>query len=108
MAVEINAGASIATLINVFETTPETQQQLLELLHAATVDGASKHPGFVSANFHLSTDGLRIVNYAQWESVEAFESYRADPSRRPAVDEILSVALSADPHVYSVASSYTR
>jgi quinol monooxygenase YgiN len=108
MAVEIEAGTSLATLINVFETTPETQQRLLTLLHEATEDSASKHRGFVSASFHVSRDGLRIVNYAQWESPEALQAYLADPARKPMVEKILEVAVSADPHVYDVASSYTR
>jgi quinol monooxygenase YgiN len=107
MTVEIRTGTGIATLINVFETTPETQQELLALLHEATVDSASKHPGFVSANFHVSRDGLRIVNYAQWESTEELQSYLADPARKPMVEKILDVAKSADPHVYDVVSSYT-
>ena len=39
-------------------------------------------PGFVSANIHVSTDGTRVVNYAQWESAEAFQAMLADPGPR--------------------------
>ena len=39
-----------------------------------------KHiPGFVSANIHRSLDGKKIVNYAQWESMDAFEAMRKNP-----------------------------
>jgi quinol monooxygenase YgiN len=31
-------------------------------------------PGFVSANVHRSLDGTKVINYAQWESVEAFSA----------------------------------
>ena len=39
-------------------------------------------PGFVSANIHLSTDRTRVVNYAQWESAEAYSAMLADPTAR--------------------------
>jgi heme-degrading monooxygenase HmoA len=40
-----------------------------------------KHaPGFVSANIHRSLDGKKVVNYAQWESKEAFEAMGKIPS----------------------------
>ncbi|MET7363150.1 antibiotic biosynthesis monooxygenase [Streptomyces sp. NPDC005562] len=29
------------------------------------------HPGLLSAHFHVSTDGRRVVNYAEWESEQA-------------------------------------
>ncbi|WP_329140048.1 antibiotic biosynthesis monooxygenase [Streptomyces sp. NBC_01476] len=32
---------------------------------------AGQHPGMISANFHLSTDGTRVLNYAEWTSDEA-------------------------------------
>jgi hypothetical protein len=37
-------------------------------------------PGFVSANIHASLDGTKVVNYAQWESQEAFTSMFSDPA----------------------------
>lgn len=29
------------------------------------------HPGGIAAHFHLSTDGTRVLNYAEWESARA-------------------------------------
>ncbi|MFF6882508.1 antibiotic biosynthesis monooxygenase [Streptomyces sp. NPDC012421] len=35
-------------------------------------------PGGISGQFHLSTDGGRVLNYAEWESERAHEEWLAD------------------------------
>ncbi|GHH03502.1 antibiotic biosynthesis monooxygenase [Streptomyces lanatus] len=37
------------------------------------------HPGGISAHFHLSTDGTRVLNYAEWESAQAHIDALAAP-----------------------------
>jgi len=70
---EIKANAGVITQINVFTTTPENQQPLIDLLlEAANV--ARTVPGWLSASIHRSADGTRVVNYAQCESHEAWEA----------------------------------
>jgi len=32
-------------------------------------------PGFISASFHSSEGGRKVLNYAQWSSKEAYESF---------------------------------
>lgn len=56
---------NLVTLINVFTVAREHQQALLDLLEQATCEVMAKQPGFISANFHKSLDGTRVVNYAQ-------------------------------------------
>src|SRR5258707_14665596 len=58
----------IATLINVFTVAPNDQQRLVDLLTTASERTIKHLPGFVSASIHKSTDGTRVVNYAQWNS----------------------------------------
>lgn len=67
------------TLINVFTVEPEKQRELVTLVIEATNSTMKHMPGFVSANIHRSLDGKRVVNYAQWESMAAFEAMRKDP-----------------------------
>lgn len=38
-------------------------------------------PGGISAHFHLSTDGERVLNYAEWESAQAHVDALASPGR---------------------------
>jgi quinol monooxygenase YgiN len=104
----ITAGAPVATLINVFTVRPDRQRQLVDLLVRATEEVMRHHPGFVAANIHASEDGTRVVNYAQWESAEAFRAMLANPEAREHMRECGALADSADPHLHTVESVHHR
>ncbi len=104
----ISVGAPVATLINVFVVRPERQRQLVELLVRATEEVIRHRPGFVAANIHASEDGTRVVNYAQWESAEAFRAMLADPVAREHMAECGELAESFDPHLHTVESVHHR
>ena len=70
----------VCTLINVFTVKPERQQELLDVLTEATEEVIKHLPGFISANFHKSVDGVRVANYAQWENPGSITG-NAQPSR---------------------------
>ena len=70
----IRADSPVVTLINVFSVAPENQARLLEAWQRSTDEVIRHLPGFVSANIHASLDGTKVVNYAQWETREAFAS----------------------------------
>lgn len=99
----IDKDASVATLINVFTVPPDKQQQLVDALVRATEDVMQHYRGFVSANIHASLDGQRVVNYAQWESQEAFQAMLADPVAQEHMTAITELA-TADPHLYAISS----
>ncbi len=61
-----------------FEVKPENQQRLIEL-ERENVMVALEHPDLISANFHRSLDGTRIVNYGQWRSLENFDALLKEP-----------------------------
>jgi len=73
----------VVTLINVFTVKPENQQRLVDLLIEATKTTMRHLPGFVSANIHKCFDGTKVVNYAQWRSVEDFEAIKQNPGAHP-------------------------
>ena len=75
----IRADAPVVTLINVFTVDPTNQQQLVEVWQDATEEVMRHQPGFVSASIHRSLDGTKVINYAQWESREAFAAMFGDP-----------------------------
>jgi heme-degrading monooxygenase HmoA len=77
--VSIGAGDGVVTLINVFTVDPDRQQQLVDLWQQATEETMRHQPGFISATIHRSFDGTKVVNYAQWESREAFAAMFRDP-----------------------------
>jgi heme-degrading monooxygenase HmoA len=100
----IHEHAPLATLINVFTVAPERASELAEALRVATEETVRFVPGFVSANIHVSTDGTRVVNYAQWRSAEAYQAMFDDPGAREHIGRCAALATSFEPHLYTVVS----
>ena len=97
----ISAEKHVYTLINVFTVAPERQDDLVNML-VETTEKLVKHiPGFVSASFHKSLDGTRVVNYAQWENKEAFERILQNPEVRARMGQAQQIG-SSDAHFYTV------
>jgi quinol monooxygenase YgiN len=103
----IDTSNTHATLINVFTVEPDRARPLVDLLATVTEETMRHVPGFVSANIHLSTDGTRVVNYAQWASAEAYEQMLQDPSAREHMAKAAALASGFDPHLYTVESVHT-
>ena len=100
----ITADADYATLINVFTVQPDRARELADALTAATEEVMQHVEGFISANIHLSTDGTRVVNYAQWRSAEAFQAMLSNPTARQHMAQCAELADGFEPHLYTVES----
>jgi quinol monooxygenase YgiN len=103
----ITAHASHATLINMFTVQPERARELADLLTAATEDVMQHIDGFISANIHLSTDGTRVVNYAQWRDAEAMQAMRSNPTAQEHMTRCAELADGFEPHLYTVESVHS-
>lgn len=104
----IEQHSDYATLINVFTVEPDKASELVAMLASATENVMVHQPGFRSANIHLSTDGTRVLNYAQWDSAEAYQAMLADPTAREHMAPAAALAVSFDPHIYTVESVHDR
>jgi quinol monooxygenase YgiN len=93
------------TLINVFTVTPEKQHELIALLTDVTEQNVRHHPGFVSASLHRGIDGTRVTMYAQWASIDDYETMRQNPGPAPALEQALKMA-TFDPSMYEVAEIF--
>jgi quinol monooxygenase YgiN len=100
----ITTHADHVTLINVFSVQPGRARELVDLLTAATEEVMQHIDGFISANIHLSTDGTRVVNYAQWRSAEAMQAMQQNPTAREHMVLCAEVADGFEPHLYTVES----
>jgi len=101
----VSRESHLVTVINVFETKPEQQQELIDQW-IRFVEEVRGEPGLIGTALHRSTDGTRVVNYAQWRSKEDFESfakkYREQmEARRPLAERV-------DPHLYEVVYLFER
>jgi quinol monooxygenase YgiN len=103
----ITAHADYATLINVFTVQPDRARQLVDLLTEATEDVMQHIDGFISANIHLSADGTRVVNYAQWRSAEAMQAMRQDATAQQHMAQCADLADGFEPHLYTVESVHS-
>ncbi|MEV3853796.1 antibiotic biosynthesis monooxygenase [Streptomyces sp. NPDC050095] len=61
----------------------DRQERIIESVVGA-LEGApaDQHRGMLSAHFHASTDGTRVLNYAQWTDDAAHEAFLAGATRR--------------------------
>lgn len=57
----------------------ERQRAWADAVFEALESDPKQHPGGISAHFHLSTDGTRVLNYAEWESAQAHIDALAAP-----------------------------
>jgi quinol monooxygenase YgiN len=101
----VSRESHLVTLTNVFETKPEQQQELIDQW-IRFVEEVRGEPGLIRTALHRSTDGTRVVNYAQWRSKKDFESfakkYREQmEARRPLAERV-------DPHLYEVVYLFER
>jgi quinol monooxygenase YgiN len=92
------------TLINVFTVEPDNAAELASLLTSATEEVMRHQPGFLSANIHLSSDRTRVLNYAQWQSAEHYQAMLSDDTAREHMASAAALAISFDPHLYTVES----
>jgi quinol monooxygenase YgiN len=97
----ISVDDETVTLINVFDVEPFKQHELVDVLTEGTEKVIRQRPGFVSVNLLTSNDGTRVVNYAQWNSLEDIKAAMADPEVQGYARRAAELA-QATPHVYSV------
>ena len=95
----ISQNGNLVTLINVFETKPEQQQALIDQWIRFTEE-VKKEPGYIGTALHRSTDGTRVINYAQWRSNADFDSFLKKYGQQFA--QFAQHASRIDPHVHEV------
>ncbi|MBX6383861.1 MAG: antibiotic biosynthesis monooxygenase [Microbispora sp.] len=95
----------IATFINVFDVDPSQQQELIAILNEGTEKVIRHRPGFVSVNILASADGSRVVNLAQWRSVDDIKATASDPEAQAYAKKAAEIA-KAQPQPYKVVSVY--
>jgi quinol monooxygenase YgiN len=101
----ISKGRAAVTLINVFTVPPEKQDELIALLKEVTERNVRHCKGFISASLHRGIDGRKVTMYAQWASIDDYESMRKDAGSSPALQKALAFA-KFEPGMYEVAEIF--
>jgi quinol monooxygenase YgiN len=69
----------VTVRIDFEEGAGERREEWVDLVLKALADDPVGHTGLISAHFHLSTDGRHVLNYAEWESDQAYDRALAAP-----------------------------
>ena len=101
----ISREGHLVTLINVFETRPKPQQELIDHW-MRFVDSVKGAPGMIGTSLHRSSDGTRVVNYAQWRSKADLDRFQKQ--YRQQMEACRQAASHVDPHLYEVVSVYEQ
>jgi quinol monooxygenase YgiN len=94
----------VITVIFSFAVEPERQQELVDMMIEALETTTKHQPGFVSASFHKSLDGVRVFNYAQWKTQAEYQAFAQSPQDQE-IGAKLSQFQLLDSHVYEVVIS---
>lgn len=97
---------SLTTVIIIFTVKPEQQQALIETIEEF-LETVKAQPGFISANLHKSTDGVKVANYAQWSSMEAFQAFRNNEAVQAKAAKLFEFDI-PDSHVYEIVASESK
>lgn len=94
----------VITVIIIFAVEPERQQELIEAIAEFLETAVKQQPGFVSSSIHKSLDGVRVMNYAQWQSQEDYKAFINNSSVQSQGAKLANFHL-LHSHVYEVAVS---
>ena len=61
-----------------FRMPPENQPQMMKLAQE-NITKAMQLDGLISANFHRSLDGTRVINYGQWQDMQTIDQLKQQP-----------------------------
>jgi hypothetical protein len=73
-------GLIVAVRIDFEDGARERREEWVDLVLKAAGDDPEGDAGLIAAHFHLSTDGGHVLNYAEWESGQAYDEALAAPA----------------------------
>jgi quinol monooxygenase YgiN len=97
---------SLTTVIVIFKVKPEQQQELIQAIQEF-LETVKTQPGFVSANLHQSTDGLKVANYAQWSDIDSFTAFKNNQQVQAKAAKLFEFD-TPDSHVYEIVTSESK
>ena len=96
----------IITVIVIFSVEAEKQQELIDAI-AEFAETVKEQPGFVSMNIHKSIDGVKVANYAQWQSKEDYQSFIDNEEVQKKASKLFEFT-PPDIHIYEIVISESK
>jgi hypothetical protein len=86
--------------LDIFVTQAEQQWLLVDDLIDYTKNILKQQPGYIASAIHRSFDGLRVVNYVQWQNQADYNAYITNKSIALATQ--ITGFLAPDSHLYEI------
>ncbi|VEP16398.1 putative antibiotic biosynthesis monooxygenase [Hyella patelloides LEGE 07179] len=96
----------LTTVIIIFTVETSQQDDLIAAIKEF-LETVKTQPGFVSANLHKSTDGVKVANYAQWASTAEFEAFRNNVEIQKKAEKLFTFDR-PDSHVYEIVTCESK
>jgi hypothetical protein len=90
----------VLTELDIFVTQPDQQWLLVDSLVAYTQNILKQQPGYIASAIHRSFDGLRVINYVQWQRQENYEAYISNTD--VALATKITGFFAPDSHLYEI------
>ena len=97
----ITKAQDITTVMAIYTTEPEGQQKLIDTIQTFIQSAMQQQPGFISSTIHRSLDGLRVINYAQWQSQEEYFAFIKNADVKAAAVKLAEFP-KPDLHLYEI------
>jgi hypothetical protein len=97
-------GAQPVTVIITYICSEQRQHELVAALDTACTEILVHQPGFISASIHASKDMTRVVNYAQFTSMEEIDDLENNRDVQQHMEMIMAIAEAVDPRLFEVRS----
>ncbi len=94
----------VITVVIIFAIEPAEQQQLIDTIIEFLETTVKHQPGFVSSSIHKSIDGVRVMNYAQWETQADYQAFVKNAGVQAKGEKLSNYQLH-EAHIYEVAVS---
>ncbi|RUT02817.1 hypothetical protein DSM106972_057370 [Dulcicalothrix desertica PCC 7102] len=91
---------SVLAELDIFVTQPEQQWMLVDSLITYTQNILKQQPGYIASAIHRSFDGLRVVNYVQWQTQADYDTYISNINIALATQ--ITGFLAPDSHLYEI------
>ncbi|WP_026735023.1 antibiotic biosynthesis monooxygenase [Fischerella sp. PCC 9605] len=94
----------VITVIIIFAVKPDCQEELIDTIIEFLETTVKHQPGFVSSSIHKSIDGVRVMNYAQWQTLEDYKAFINNPQVQAKAAKLGNFS-KPESHVYEVVVS---
>jgi heme-degrading monooxygenase HmoA len=98
----ISSDLNFCKVLEIFSVSPESQNSFVESVKNFTTSTVKNKSGFIASNILKSLDRIRVINYVQWQNLEAYQTARASTEFQANIEADKDSIESLDTNIYKV------